>query len=888
MRSGRRAHLVGIALALAGTAHAQPGADAELAGPPVPPGAATAAPTPAGRSAVESSDVPPHRASPERFAVVPFENRSGVRVFDWLIAAAPFEIATKTEGVLGLEPTGGPLYVGADHVPAEPGAVAVFAAARTARWVVTGWVERPNWELRLHLTLWKITGTSAAIAGDAERTGPVPSYHALLGDALGEAWTEGGLTLDATRSAALGRPLARDVYAVNLLGRGLGHLTGALPAPVKTADARAHQLEQAARDLERAVFIDPKVPEAQRVVGELYLALAASRSEPKLLGRAAGKFNYAHDLAPDDPQALRAAATAAQAASKAEVARELFQALVTRRPWDLDARYQLGAALWATANAGAAERQLAQVTAARPEFLPARRVLALIHASRSDTRKLVDELEAIARRAPDDLDTKADLATAYGALSRWKDAIAQLEAIAAARAPDLALLVRIGDAHRRTGDLDAALAWYGRASKLVPDVSLPGFLGAQMMFDAGRLAEAARAYTGLQRFREDLPSAEQALGVIALRQARWSEAAWYLRRATRGAPREVLTWRALAAAELGRKDGALALDAVTRALTTWPRDGELLYLAGMAHVLLGDRDRARARLVQALDARPDLADARRALGQLDIGAAPAPALVPALLRPWGDAAALQDTLDRFGVTAATMSSVRTSYQMQVLTLLGALGKGPFAPGKRAAVRTCPLGRVAPLWASAQGELRRYERLGVDLEAEHRYLARHDEVGATAGLLPNARTQLALAKRAYRTALADVSELRAEWTRGLAPELRAAGCTDPLLAAAVANPARYRVIVEDAAEVIPPRAPPRTRPRATFYVDNTRCADPVDVWIDGAQLGQVAPGRRSALVSDGGERTLCLLGPGAAQCGDRGTVRQIYLHDGWSVTMYCPN
>ena len=56
--------------------------------------------------------------------------------------------------------------------------------------------------------------------------------------------------------------------------------------------------------------------------------------------------------------------------------------------------------------------------------------------------------------------------------------------------------------------------------------------------------------------------------------------------------------------------------------------------------------------------------------------------------------------------------------------------------------------------------------------------------------------------------------------------------------------------------------------------------------DGSLAGQVAPGRRSALVADGGERTLCLLGLGAAQCGDRGTVRQVYLHDGWSVTMHC--
>jgi hypothetical protein len=86
--------------------------------------------------------------------------------------------------------------------------------------------------------------------------------------------------------------------------------------------------------------------------------------------------------------------------------------------------------------------------------------------------------------------------------------------------------------------------------------------------------------------------------------------------------------------------------------------------------------------------------------------------------------------------------------------------------------------------------------------------------------------------------------------------------------------------------LPAQAAPRARPRSTFFVDNTRCSDAVDVWVDGAVVGQVAPGRRSALVADAGDRTLCLLGPGAAQCGDRGTVRQVFLHDGWSVTVHC--
>src|SRR5262249_46572598 len=158
------------------------------------------------------------------------------------------------------------------------------------------------------------------------------------------------------------------------------------------------------------------------------------------------------------------------------------------------------------------------VTARRPDHLPARRVLVLIHASRGDTSRLVGELEAIAARAPADLEVKADLATAYGAALRWDQAAAVLEAIAAARPPGLALLVRLGDARRQVGALAGARAAYGRAARVAPDSSYPGFAAAQALFDAGRLAEAWSAYTNLQKFREDVAAAQQALATVAYAQ----------------------------------------------------------------------------------------------------------------------------------------------------------------------------------------------------------------------------------------------------------------------------------------------------------------------------------------------------------------------------------
>ncbi|MBA3397401.1 MAG: tetratricopeptide repeat protein [Deltaproteobacteria bacterium] len=886
MRSSRSLHVAALAMAFAGVAIAQPtdGGVGATAGSAAGSQAPATDVKPAGSSPVESADVPPWRLSPPRFAVAPFDNESGVRAFDWLVAGAPFEIAQKTEDVLGLEPAGGSRYVGGTQIPSEVDPVTAFGKQHAATWVITGWVDRPNWQLRIGITLWKV-GSQAVVVAEAQRQGEVKAYHQLLGDTLAEVWTTAGFTIDAASKAKLTRSLATDLYAVNLMGRGLGHLTGALGAV---------NLKAAGHDLERAVFIDPKCFEAQRLLGELYVELStadpAIGGDPKLASKAAGKFAYANDLAPEDIASLRAAAVGATRSGKHEVAKELWKRLVVRKPWDLDARFELGSALWQTGNAPAAEHQLVQVTARKPDHLPARRVLVLIHSSRSDTKRLVVELEAIAARAPNDLDIKGDLATAYGALGQWDKASRALEVIAAARPTDLALLVRVGDAKRRLRDLDGALAWYGRAAKLAPDSSMPGYSAAQALFDAGRYPEAIRAYTALQRYRDDLAAAEHALGAIAFLQNRPDDAAWYLRRAVRESPRRVVSWRALVAAELARKDARLALTVLERGLGAWPRDGGLLYLAGIAHAMVGERTEARDRLVRVLDASPGssswIGAARAALNTLDVGGTAALQFTPELIRPWGDAEALEAAIDRYALAATTMAAVRVSYQSWFLLLIAALGKGPYAPVKGPPVRTCPIGRIAPLWNEAQQELRRYERLGGDLEQAYRFIARHDDVGATAGLLPNARTQVIGIRKAFRTALADVGELRSEWGRGAQPELRVVGCNDKLLAAAIADPERYRLIQEDKAVAIPVQQAARAKPRATFYVDNSQCADPVDVWIDGAHLDQVSPGRRSALVADGGERTLCLIVPGGAQCGDRGTVRQVYLHDGWAATMHC--
>ncbi len=822
--------------------------------------------------------MPEWSPGPATFAVTPFENHvPNGKALEWIVAELPFEIAEKTEDVLGLEPIGAPLYVTGEQVPAEADTVAAFGAKQHAAYVVTGWYDKIGDDLRIDAIVWKIDHGHAVIAGEAQKSGSMPAYHAIVGEVLGDVWTKAGVAVEPAKRERLSRALSKDVYPVFMMGRGLGFLTGALG----TAD-----LKTAEHDLERAVFLDPKLYEAQRLIGELYLEQAPG--DPKAAARAAAKFNYATDLAPDDLASLRAAAFATAASGKWELALEMFGKLVTRRPWDLEVRFQLGQAMWQLGDAKGAERQLEQVTAHQPDHLAARRVLVLVHASRGDTKHLITELEAIQARAPNDLEIKSDLAAAYGSLGQWPKAVAALEQVAQARPNDLALAVRVGDGHRLNKDLDGALAWYARAQRLAPESSLPGFATAQALFDAGKLADANRTYTNLQKYAGDLPATEANLGAIAFAQNRADDAAWYLRRATAGAPRSLAIRRDVIAAELARKDATAALAQIEPALAAWPDDPALHYLAGIAHALDNDPGAApRPSSPAALQASRGCAErafcARRprrprgARARVEAGAG---APVGRRCGARGRARSLPGDRDRDGERARDVS--RPAAEAPRRGRAGTRGDGQ-AAGQELPCRDDRAvvgGGTASTRSLSATRRRARSRLPV-----HR-APRRDRAdrGPFAERAHGGRRREA---RAFAVALADAGELRAEWARGLGPELRAAGCSDALLAAAVANPSRYHLIEEDHPDAIPAQTPPHAKPRSTFFVDNTGCPDPVDVWIDGRQIGSVAPGRRSALVADGGARTLCLIGPGAAQCGDRGTVRQVYLHDGWSVAMHCP-
>ena len=209
---------------------------------------------------------------------------------------------------------------------------------------------------------------------------------------------------------------------------------------------------------------------------------------------------------------------------------------------------------------------------------------------------------------------KADLATGV----RRARAVAPRRSPRSRRSRERARRSRAARADRRRAPQDRqarsrARVVRARAPRLAPDSSLPGYAAAQALFDAGRLAEAIRAYTRLQKFTDRRsPAAEQALGVIAYRaeprrRCRVVPAA----RDARACRAALPTWRALIAAELHAQRRAPRARQARAARSRLADDAALHYLAGVAHAMQGDDATAHATSSRAaLAAAPELPAAR--------------------------------------------------------------------------------------------------------------------------------------------------------------------------------------------------------------------------------------------------------------------------------------
>ena len=539
---------------------------------------------------------------PDPFAVMLFENRSGVQSLGWMSAGAAFLVGEKAEAVAAIRPVYGPYVAPAGPpVAVNAGSVAAFAGKTGARWVLSGWVARPNWELQVGIGLWKVEDGKAVEVGEVVRRGEFNRLPDFTTEALTELCDKAGIALGADDKARLAHKPTGDFYAYTLFGRGLSAALG-------TEDKA--DLEKASKNLSRSVLIDPKLTEGQRVLAEVLKGQGKDK-------KAKGRLGYALSLRPDYYPAIVALGKLAREEKKMDRARELYEDALRLRSWDLDARFQLGKTLWDVGDVDGSFREMSRVVKHRPKDIRARRVLVMIHASRGDNSDLVKELQAVADLDPSDETTRMDLAAAYASIGKLDLAIKAYSEIVEKNPKQASAMKFLGDLHKRRGDVDGAIRYYGMAMKAEPSDPRPYFLLGAIYMDKGREKDAKRIYQKAQRFKRYLPETFNNLGAIAYREGNLGESMWYHRRAVMWKPSSARYRYNYALSLSASKYVDAALYQVDKALKIEPNHVELHYLRGVILVRKGRAEDARLEFEKtlALDARHD--GARHNLDLLD-------------------------------------------------------------------------------------------------------------------------------------------------------------------------------------------------------------------------------------------------------------------------------
>ncbi len=272
---------------------------------------------------------------------------------------------------------------------------------------------------------------------------------------------------------------------------------------------------------------------------------------------------------------------------------------------------------------------------------------------------------------------------------------------------------------------------------------------------------------------------------------------------------------------------------------------------------------------------------------------------------FGDVAALRGAVDRFLTIEEAMAVARDQFSHAVhgtLTRLGSLGPVDHT------VTTCPAAALGE-YARAVAAAGRYLGQGRELEARFRDIRRGDDLGDTAGMTPDYRIKVKRARDLYAAVLRDFREMRVAFHDQLGAELKHAKCKPADLRDAAAAPAAHATRAADPSDPAawelddPDRTPAdpadtRGKPRRDpagggggpaiwIEIDNSRCAQPSRLAIDGQGFGPVAARKKVSVRTHAGPREVCVLPASDDRaCGAPGTLRRAYLYEGWSLSVRC--
>ncbi|MBT8493708.1 MAG: hypothetical protein KJO07_11665, partial [Deltaproteobacteria bacterium] len=253
---------------------------------------------------------------------------------------------------------------------------------------------------------------------------------------------------------------------------------------------------------------------------------------------------------------------------------------------------------------------------------------------------------------------------------------------------------------------------------------------------------------------------------------------------------------------------------------------------------------------------------------------------------FGDTHAYRARIDRFFVVQKLMQDQRREFSRRVQGSLAVLIKTR---------RGCPSNDLAPHYYGAHRAAEEFRRLGIEFETHYTAIRTLHRYGESQGLTPDYRWKVKKISKIYRAALTDYREMQVALVDQLDKDLGYRGCKT----AKLLNLGEKRAQTPPLAYGRPAKEPRRRRWRrdkpkpvvpastVTFFVDNRTCKTALNVHADGALLGEVPARKRVAFQTLAGNHALCLIRKGdKQQCGQAGTVRTAYIHDGWAMAMQC--
>jgi tetratricopeptide (TPR) repeat protein len=234
------------------------------------------------------------------------------------------------------------------------------------------------------------------------------------------------------------------------------------------------------------------------------------------------------------------------------------------------------------------------------------RLLGTILLERGETEEAIEHLHHGAQAQPSDWRNHSELGYAYMAAGRYTDAVSQYSRVIELTPTSSWGYQMRGTAHQLNNCDALALADYEEALKRTPDAYAYSNKGT-IHYSAGEYAEAARAYEKAAQMSSDKPEVHWNLGDAYARLDRvddarraWSEGKRLVQRQldTNANTAYSEAMLGLLEGKLGNREAAIA--SAERAAASAPLNGEVLYLAAVAHALAGRSERACQFAKQAL------------------------------------------------------------------------------------------------------------------------------------------------------------------------------------------------------------------------------------------------------------------------------------------------